>query len=120
MRAILSAILFLSVAAVGSRPAGAASAKSVEAVLDAKEQELERLYATYWQIQYQLEEGDTSVSDQDVNRKIRDVLNDPEFLRSLKTANLDGSILQRRRQLFVEVATDSQISTDADLVTKVE
>jgi oligoendopeptidase F len=121
MRAVLSAILFLSLAAVGSgRPAGAASAKSVEAVLDAKEQELERLYATYWQIQYQLEEGETSVSDKDVNRKIRDVLNDPEFLRSLKTANLDDPILQRRRQLFLEVATDSQISTDADLVAKVE
>ena len=121
MRTTLSAILLLSLATVGGgRAPGVASAKSVEAVLDAKEQELERLYATYWQIQYQLEEGDTSVSDKDVNRQIRDVLNDPEFLRSLKTANLDDPVLQRRRQLFLEVATDSQISTDADLVTQVE
>ena len=121
MRTTLLAILLLALAAVGSgRPPGVASAKSVEAVLDAKEQELERLYATYWQIQYQLEEGDTRVSDKDVNHQIRDVLNDPEFLRSLKTANLDDPILQRRRQLFLEVATDSQISTDADLVTQVE
>jgi oligoendopeptidase F len=92
----------------------------VEAVLDRKEQELEQLYATYWQIQYQLEQGDTSVSDKEVNRKIRDVFNDPEFLQTLKTAHLDDPILQRRRQVFLEAATDSQISTDPDLVTRVE
>jgi len=121
MQITLSVVLFLLLAAVGiARPAGVTSAKSVEAVLDGKEQELEQLYATYWQIQYQLEQGDTSVSDQDVNRKIRGVLNDPEFLQTLKTAHLDDPILQRRRQVFLEVATDSQISTDSDLVTRVE
>ncbi|HXY06626.1 MAG TPA: M3 family metallopeptidase [Terriglobales bacterium] len=121
MRNTLWAIFLLLSAAGGlGRQAGVMSAKSVEARLDGKEQELEQLYATYWQIQYQLEQGDTSVSDKDVNRKIRDVLNDPEFLQALKNAHLDDPILQRRRQVFLEVATDSQISTDADLVTRVE
>jgi oligoendopeptidase F len=120
MQIILSMMLLLLLAAVGiGRPEGVA-AKSVEAVLGGKEQELEQLYATYWQIQYRLEQGDTSVSDVDVNRKIRDVLNDPEFLQTLKTAHLDDPILQRRRQIFLAVATDSQISTEADLVTRVE
>jgi oligoendopeptidase F len=121
MRTILSAILVILVAASGvGQPAGFTSAKSVEATLEGKEQELEQLYATYWQIQYQLEQGDTSVSDKDVNRKIRDVVNDPEFLHKLKAVHFDDAVLQRRRQLFLEVATDSQISTDTDLVSLVE
>ena len=120
MRAFLSAILLLLSVASGAGQPPAVSQRSVEAVLDRKEQELEQLYATYWQIQYQLEQGDTSVSDKEVNRKIRDVFNDPEFLQTLKTAHLDDPILQRRRQVFLEAATDSQISTDPDLVTRVE
>src|SRR5712692_9680555 len=121
MRIILSAILVTLVAAQSvGQPANLASSKSVEATLDLKEQELEQLYATYWQIQYQLEQGDTSVSDKDVNRKIRDVVDDPEFLHKLEAAHFDDAVLQRRKQLFLEVATDSQISTDPDLATLVE
>jgi oligoendopeptidase F len=120
MRTTLSVVLLLLSAAGGIDQPADISQKSVETVLDAKEQELEQLYATYWQIQYQLEQGDTSVSDKDVNRKIRDVLNDLEFLRRLKTAQLDVPALERRRQVFLEVATDSQISTEAGLVTQVE
>jgi hypothetical protein len=74
MRTSLSAILVVLLASGGvGQLTTVPSAKSVEATLDSKEQELERLYASYWQIQYQLEQGDTSVSDKDVNRKIRDV-----------------------------------------------
>jgi oligoendopeptidase F len=120
MRTTFSAILVVLVAAGIGQPTGITSAKSVEAILDSKEQELEQLYATYWQIQYQLEQGDTSVSDKDVNRKIRDVLNDAKFLNTLKVVHLDDPVLQRRRQVFLEVATDSQISTDADLAPLIE
>jgi oligoendopeptidase F len=120
MRTTLSAIMVVLLASGVGRLTAVPSAKSVEATLDNKEQELERLYASYWQIQYQLEQGDTSVSDKDVNRKIRDVINDPEFLNTLKVAHLEDPVLQRRRQLFLEVAADSQISTDIDLVTLVE
>jgi oligoendopeptidase F len=120
MRATLSTILLLLSAASGIGQPGAVSQKSVESVLDGKEHELEQLYATYWEIQYQLEQGDTSVSDKNVNRKIRDVLDDAGFLQTLRTTHLDDSVLQRRRQVFLEVATDSEISTDADLVTQVE
>ena len=35
----------------------------MEHTLDKKERELEQLYAVYWKIQYQLEQGNTSVSD---------------------------------------------------------
>jgi oligoendopeptidase F len=120
MLTILSAILLVLSTSVVGQSTGVTAAKSVEATLDSKEQELEQLYATYWQIQYQLEQGDTSVSDKDINRKIRDVFDDPEFLHTLKAAQLDGPVLKRRQQLFLEAATDSQISTDADLATLVE
>ena len=69
MRTTLLAILVVLLAAGGiGQSADVTSAKAVEATLDSKEQELEQLYATYWQIQYQLEQGDTNVSDKDVNR----------------------------------------------------
>jgi oligoendopeptidase F len=121
IRTTLSAILVTLVAAQSvGQPVNLASTKPIEATLNGKEQELEQLYATYWQIQYQLEQGDTSVSDKEVNRKIRDVVNDPSFLQELKAVHFDDAVLQRRQQLFLEVATDSQISTDTDLVSLVE
>src|ERR1700733_713064 len=100
MRTILSAILLVLSTGVVGQSTGVTAANSVVAALDGKEQELEQLYATYWQIQYQLEQGDTSVSDKDINRKIRDVFNDPEFLHTLKAARLDDTVLKRRQQLF--------------------
>jgi oligoendopeptidase F len=121
MRTILWTILIILVAVrdIG-HSTGVASAKSVEAILDSKEQKLEQLYAAYWQIQYQLEQGETNVSDKDINRKIRDVINDPKFLDTLKAAHFDDPVLQRRRQLFLEATTDSQISTDTDLAALAE
>jgi hypothetical protein len=63
---------------------------------------LEQLYATYWQIQYRLEKGDTNVSAREVEGDLRDVFNDPAFLDALKAANFDDPALVRRRKLFQE------------------
>jgi oligoendopeptidase F len=121
MRTILPAMLLvpLAVGYAGS-PAGVTPKESVEYTLDRKEQELEQLYAVYWQVQYQLELGDTKVSDKEVQGKLRDVIDDPAFLETLKAARFTDPILQRRRQLFLEVAADSQISTNAELAARVE
>jgi oligoendopeptidase F len=121
MQTILSAMLLVPLALGYAGPsAGATPSASVEHTLDRKEQELEQLYAAYWQIQYQLELGDTKASDKEVEGKLRDVINDPAFLETLKAARFTDPILQRRRQLFLEVATDLQISTNAELATRVE
>jgi oligoendopeptidase F len=121
MRTILSAMLLVPLAVGWAGPsAGVTPNGSVEHTLDRKEQELEQLYAAYWQIQYQLELGDTKASDKEVEGKLRDVINDPAFLKTLKAARFTDPILQRRRQLFLEVAADSQISTNAELATRVE
>src|SRR5690348_12483465 len=121
MTTILSALLLVPLAVGYAGPSAAVTvAASVEHTLDRKEQELEQLYAAYWQIQYQLELGDTKVSDKEIEGKLRDVINDPAFLETLKAARFTDPILQRRRQLFLEVAADLQISTDAELATRVE
>ena len=121
MRTILSAMVLVPLAVGYVGPSsGAAPRGSVEHTLDRKEQELEQLYAAYWQIQYQLELGDTKASDKDVEGELRDVINDPAFLETLKAARFTDPILQRRRQLFLEVAADAQISTNAELATRVE
>ena len=92
----------------------------MESTLDIKEQKLEQLYATYWQIQYQLEKGDTNMSAREVEGQLRDVFNDPVFLDALKAAHFDEPVVVRRRELFREAAADSQISTDAELAAVVE
>jgi len=121
MRTILSAMVLVPLAVGYAGPSAGVTPKgSVEHTLDRKEQELEQLYAAYWQIQYQLELGDTKASDKEVEGKLRDVINDPAFLETLKAARFTDPILRRRRQLFLEVAADLQISTNAELATRVE
>jgi hypothetical protein len=121
MRALLTAVLLVPLAVGYSEPTTAVPpSESVERTLDRKEQELEQLYAVYWQIQYQLELGDTKASDKEVQGKLRDVINDPAFLETLKATRFTDAIWQRRRQLFLEVAADSQISTSAEIAARVE
>src|SRR5262249_55630180 len=120
MRTILSVMLLVPLAIGYAGSSGVTPRGSVEHNLDRKEQELEQLYAAYWHIQYQLELGDTKASDKEVQGKLRDIINDPAFLETLKAARFTDPILQRRRQLFLEVAADSQISTNAELAARVE
>ena len=121
MRTIFSlSLLFVLASVVTGQSPGTAAPEAVEHTLGAKEQDLERLYAEYWQIQYRLEQGDTTVSDKDVEAKLRAVFNDPPFLAALKAAHFTTPILQRRQELFLEAAADSQISTDAKLAATVE
>ncbi|MBV8476911.1 MAG: hypothetical protein JOZ36_09615 [Acidobacteria bacterium] len=120
MRALISVLLVLSVVG-GSRQSHVNSGSQPLATkLDSKERDLERLYATYWQIQYQLEKGNVGVSDKEVERNLRDIFNDPSFLENLKRAHFDDPVLARRAQLFLDAAIDSQISTDAHLAAVVE
>lgn len=120
MRPILFAIILLAFLQASSDQPKVSEAVATHDELDRKENELERLYANYWQTQYRLEQGDTGVSDEDIESKIRGVINDSAFLAKLKATHWDDRVLQRRRQLFLEVATDSRISTDPELASLVE
>src|SRR5215469_6358582 len=120
MRAILSALVILLAIGGVQQATVPPHAQPVESTLDSKEEKLEQLYATYWQIQYRLEKGDTNVSAREVEGDLRDVFNYPTFLDALKAANFDDPVLVRRRELFQDAAADSQISTDAELATVVE
>jgi oligoendopeptidase F len=122
MRTVVPLCLLAALPCIAGDPpsAAATSPAAVARTLDGKEQQLERLYADYWRIQYRLEQGDTSVSDQEVESGLRAVFNDPAFLQALKASRFETPILQRRRELFLEAAADSQISTDASLAALVE
>ena len=120
MRIVVSAIILLLFLHVSSDQSKLSETMAVHDEFDRKENELEQLYAKYWKIQYQLEQGDTSVSDKDVEGKIRDVINDQTFIGRLKASNFDDRVLERRRELFLQVATDSEISTDPQLAALVE
>ncbi|MBS1852483.1 MAG: hypothetical protein JST79_16380 [Acidobacteria bacterium] len=98
----------------------AANLSPVQSTLDAKENELEALNAKYWLNQYQIEQGIAGVSNQEVEARIRQVVNDPAFLKQLEGARFSDPIWQRRRLLFLAAARDSQISTDAGLVKIIE
>ena len=115
----LSLLPFLIVVIVG-HGTDAVPQESVGEILDRKEQQLEQLYSVYWEIQYRLEQGDTTASDKEVEHNIRDIINDLKFLDQLKRSHFADSMLQRRRDLFLQVAEDSQISTDPELAERVE
>lgn len=116
---LISALfLFLTAGVTQSNTSG--PARSIRTTLDAKEQELEDLNARYWLNQYQIEQGNANVSNQSVDARIREVVNDPSFLKTLEAAHFSDPIWQRRQQLYLEAARDSQISTDAELSKIIE
>jgi Peptidase family M3 len=88
--------------------------------LDAKERQLERLYAEYWRAEYRIALGDEHVSSRPVQENIRAVVIDDAFIKSLQTAHFRNRILRRRRDLFLEEATYTKISNDPKLTGIVE
>ena len=117
MKLCFAAIILLFAVFIESHSVPPAPIKSS---LDLKETQLERLYATYWEIQYRLEQGDETASDKEIEAQIREVINDPAFLNSLKAVKFDDPVLQRRRELFLDAAMDSKVSTDPELAKLVE
>ena len=95
--------------------AAAQSKESVAAQLDAKEKQLEELYADYWRTEYKKALGDQQASSASIEEHIRGVFKDEGFLTSLKAAHFDHALLSRRRQLFLEEAAFTKITTDAKL-----
>jgi hypothetical protein len=95
-----------------------AAAQSMEATagqLDAKEKQLEALYADYWRTEYKKALGDQQASSSSAEERIRGVFKDEGFLTSLKNTSFRGSLLNRRRDLFLHEAVFTIITTDAKL-----
>ena len=96
------------------------AADSIQTELDRREKQLEQLYAEYWRTEYRIAQGEKDVSSLDVQRRIREVVADDGFLDRLKAATFKDSVLQRRRQLFLEEAMGTKISSDPALAKLVE
>ena len=93
---------------------------SIRALLDAKEEQLEKLYAEYWHTEYQIALGEEHLSSRPVQENIRKVVTDDAFLESLKAAHFRNGLLSRRRDLFLEEATYTKINNDPKLTGIVE
>ncbi len=109
---LVSVLLLLSSAAF--------AADSIQAELGRREKQLEQLSAEYWRTEYRIAQGEKDVSSLDVQRRMREVVADEKFLERLKAANFKGPVLQRRRQLFMEEAMATKISSDPELAKLVE
>lgn len=90
------------------------------AQLDAKEKQLESLYADYWRTEYQIALGDEHLSSRTIQESIRAVTTDDKFLHELKAAHFRDRLLNRRRDLFLEEAAYTKISNDPKLTAVVE
>jgi Peptidase family M3 len=93
---------------------------STAARLNAKEEQLEKLYADYWRAEYQIAMGNEQLSSRSVQENIRTVMTDEEFLNRLKAAHFHNHLLSRRRDLFLEEATYTKITNDPKLIAIVE
>lgn len=95
--------------------AAAQSKEPTAAQLDAKEKQLESLYADYWRTEYKKALGDQQATSAPIEERIRSVFKQEDFFISLKSASFSDSLLKRRRDLFLDEAVFTKITTDAKL-----
>ncbi len=101
-------------------PLAVQAQNSIVVRLDAKEKQLENLYAEYWRTEYQIAVGNEHLSSRPIQEKIRAVTSDDKFLHDLKATHVRDRLLNRRRNLFLEEATYTETSNDTKLTALVE
>ncbi len=92
----------------------------VASELDAREKQLESLYADYWRTEYKIAMGGQNLSSRQIQERIRAVVSDEDFLRELKRTQFSGPLLKRRRELFLDEAVYTRITNDPALTAVVE
>jgi oligoendopeptidase F len=93
---------------------------SVIQELTTREAKLEQLYAEYWRAEYKNALGDKNSSSIPVQKQIRELVTDKQFLERLDAARFKDPLLQRRRKLFLDEAAHTFIFTDERLAKLVE
>ena len=101
-------------------PMAAQTRPTVAAQLDAKEKQLEDLYADYWRTEYKIALGDEGLSSRPIQDQIRAVVCDDRFLHDLTATHFHDPLPRRRRDLFLEEATYTRITNDPKLTAIVE
>jgi hypothetical protein len=97
---------------VAAASAAAQSKDTVAAKLGAREKQLEELYADYWRTEYKKALGDQQASSAPIQERIRGVFGDEEFFSTLKASPLPDPLLNRRRELFLDEAIYTKITTN--------
>jgi hypothetical protein len=92
----------------------------VVAQLDAREKQLENLYADYWRSEYKIAMGEQNLSSRPLQEQIRAVVSDERFLRDLERASFSDPLLRTRRELFLNEAVYTRITNDPALTSLVE
>lgn len=92
----------------------------VVAQLDAREKQLENLYADYWRSEYKIAMGEQNLSSRPLQEQIRAVVSDGRFLRDLERASFSDPLLRTRRELFLNEAVYTRITNDPALTSLVE
>ncbi|ABF40183.1 Oligoendopeptidase F-like protein [Candidatus Koribacter versatilis Ellin345] len=114
MRRLLCWVLILAGTCVAQKPA------PIAAQLDAREQQLEKLYADYWRMEYKIALGESNLSSRPIQEQIRTVVSDDKFLVQLKKAKFTDPLLQKRQKLFLNEAVYTKITNDPALTAVVE
>jgi Peptidase family M3 len=88
--------------------------------LDARETQLENLYADYWRTEYKIAMGEQQLSSHAIQEKIRSVVSDDTFLKDLRRTRFQDTLLNTRRKLFLNEAIYTRITNDPALTAMVE
>ena len=115
LTALTTLLLFFSLPTINGAPLPA-----LEKQWDQKERELEKLYAEYWRTEYEIARGDSQLSSLEIQKQIREVETEPNFLAALKSAEFSDPIKRRRQELFLDEAVVTRISSDPELSKLVE
>jgi peptidase M3-like protein len=104
-------LLFVSVTSTAPQ-----SQEPIAAQLDVKEKQLEGFYADYWRTEYKKALGDPQATSAPTEELIRGAFRDENFFNALKAASFPDSLLNRRRELFLDEAVFTKVTTDTKLV----
>src|SRR4030095_5510358 len=88
--------------------------------LDARENQLEALYADYWRTEFKIAMGEQNLSSRSIQEQIRAVVSDEKFLRALNRTSFSSPQLQMRRKLLLNEAIYTRIINDPALTAVVE
>jgi hypothetical protein len=92
----------------------------VAAHIDAREDQLENLYADYWRTEFRIAMGEQNLSSRPIQEQIRAVVSDENFLRELDRTRFSAPHLKMRRKLFLNEAVYTRITNDPALTDVVE
>jgi len=100
--------------------ASAEDKSSLVALLNASEDQLEKLYAEYWRADWQATKGHSQASTAAIRSRILSAVSEPALLNVLRSVRFDDPLLDRRRELFLQEYAADVIEGDAELARIVE